>query len=90
MKLLLFLTLIPTIVLAQYDGNTTPNYAELIAQYKEWDSKHDEISLYNMGNSDTEFPLYVCLINAGKDSTQAFENARNGTTVLINNAIHAG
>ncbi len=83
-------TLLPALAFSQYDGNTTPNYPELIAQYKEWDSKHDEISLYNMGNSDTEFPLYVCLINAGKDSAQAFEKARNGTTILINNAIHAG
>lgn len=80
----------PFLSFSQYDGNTTPNYPQLIAQYQLWDKQHDEIQLYNMGKSDTEYPLYVCLINAGKDSAQAFENARKGTTILINNAIHPG
>lgn len=90
MRILLALLFLPFLSFSQYEGNTTPNYPELIAQYQAWDKAHDEIQLYNMGKSDTEFPLYVCLINAGKDSTQAFENARRGTTILINNAIHPG
>jgi len=90
MKLLSLFAFLPVLAFSQYDGNTTPNYSELIDQYKKWDAEHDEIALYSMGKSDTEFPLYVCLINAGKDSIQAFENARKGTTVLINNAIHPG
>ena len=63
--LFLFFTILPALAFSQYDGNTTPNYSELIEQYKKWDAEYDEIALYNMGKSDTEFPLYVCLINAG-------------------------
>jgi len=90
MRRLLFL-LLPFCAHAQYDGNTTPTYPELIAQYQKWDAQHEEIRLYNMGKSDTEYPLYVCLINADPDSTRAFEEARTSTNcVLINNAIHPG
>lgn len=89
MKRLLFL-LIPVFAHAQYDGNTTPTYTELIDQYKKWDAEHEEIWLFNMGNSDTEYPLYVCLINAGSDPEKAFEKARTETCVLVNNAIHPG
>lgn len=90
MRRIVIAFLFPLVATAQYDGNTTPNYDELIAQYHAWDQAHEEILLLNMGKSDTEFPIYLCLINAGKDSAQAFENARRGTTVLINNAIHPG
>ncbi len=90
MRHLLFL-LIPVFAQAQYDGNTTPAYPELIAQYQKWDKEHEEIRLYNMGKSDTEYPIYLCLINADPDSTLAFEKARASTNcVLINNAIHPG
>lgn len=90
MRTVFFFCIFPLFSFAQYDGNTTLTYPELITQYQKWDEEHEEIALFNMGMSDTEFPLYVCLINAGSDSLQAFEKAKNGTTVLINNAIHPG
>lgn len=90
MRFVLFICLFPILSFAQYDGNTTLTYPELITQYQKWDKEHAEITLYNMGMSDTEFPLYVCLINAGSDSLKAFEKAKSSTTVLINNAIHPG
>ncbi len=71
-------------------GNETYTYPELIDLYKILANKHKEISLYNMGMSDFGLPIYVCLINAGSDSLTSFENARKGTTILINNAIHPG
>ena len=43
-----------------------------------------------MGLSDYGLPIYVVIINADSDSTKTFEKARNGTTILINNAIHPG
>jgi hypothetical protein len=43
-----------------------------------------------MGASDYGLPIYLCVINGEKDSLKTFIKARNNTTILINNAIHAG
>jgi hypothetical protein len=43
-----------------------------------------------MGPSDYGLPIYLCVINGGKDSTRTFSKALTGTTILINNAIHPG
>lgn len=75
---------------SQWNGNTTPGYPELIAYYQQLDKQHPEIELYVAGKSDTDWPIYVCIINGAQDSLKTFEKARNNTTVLINNAIHAG
>jgi hypothetical protein len=75
---------------AQWDGHTTPTYPELIEIYKDLDAQHDEIELYEMGDSDYGLPIYVVLVNAAQDSVKSFEMSRNSTTILINNAIHPG
>jgi hypothetical protein len=90
MKLAFFTLVFPLLTLAQWDENKTPTYPELIEIYKKWDQKHPEIELYQMGESDTEFPLYLVIINGTGDSLQTFQKARASTSVLINNAIHAG
>ncbi len=86
----LFLLLISNVVGAQWSGNTTPTYPELIAYYQKLDREHPEIELYAMGKSDTDWPIYLCVINGVQDSVKTFEKARNNTTILINNAIHPG
>lgn len=90
MKLTFFALLFPLFGLAQWDGNKTPTYPELIQIYKKWDADHKEIELYQMGGSDTEFPIYLVIINGAGDSLQTFQKAKAKTTVLVNNAIHAG
>ena len=92
MKHLLFATLFFFTFnsLAQWEGNTSPTYPELIKIYETLDAEHDEIELYEMGPSDYGLPIYVVLINAAQDSTRSFEKARNETTILINNGIHPG
>lgn len=90
MKLTFFALIFPLIGFAQWDGNKTPTYPELIDIYKKWDANNTEIELYQMGESDTEFPVYLVILNGAGDSLQTFEKAKTKTTVLINNAIHAG
>jgi hypothetical protein len=91
MKILLLLyTILPVVCLAQWSGNTTPTYPELIAYYQKLDREHPEIELYAMGQSDTDWPICVCIVNGAQDSLKTFEKARNSSTVLINNAIHPG
>ena len=74
----------------QWSANTTPTYPELIAHLQQLDKQHREIRLYNMGPSDHGLPIYLCVVNGAKDSLKTFIKARNNTTILINNAIHAG
>lgn len=90
MKFAFFTLLFPLFAFSQWDGNTTPTYPELIEIYKKWDAQHAEIELYQMGESDTEFPIYLVVINGAGDSLQTFQKAKAKTTILINNAIHAG
>ena len=88
--ILLFALVLPLFSLAQYDGNTSPDYPTLIEIYKKLAKEHREIELYNMGDSDYGLPIYLCIINGAKDSLATFNLARNTTTLLINNAIHPG
>lgn len=90
MKLTIALLFFPLFLFAQWDKNQTPTYPELIDLYKELAAENQEIQLFQMGASDTEYPIYLVVINGGADSIQTFEKARNQTTILINNAIHAG
>lgn len=75
---------------AQWSENTSPTYTELIAYFQKLDQQHAEIELYAMGNSDYGLPIYVCIVNGAQDSLNTFQKAREETTILINNAIHAG
>ncbi|MGV3611559.1 MAG: M14 family zinc carboxypeptidase [Fluviicola sp.] len=90
MKLTFFSLIFPLLGLAQWDGNLTPTYPELIRIYQKWDKNHQEIELYEMGESDTEFPVYVVILNGAGDSLKTFQKAKESTTLLVNNAIHAG
>ena len=74
----------------KWRGNTTPTYNELITHLKKISSLHNEVELYNMGPSDYGLPIYVCIVNGAKDSTNTFKKAREETTILFNNAIHPG
>lgn len=75
---------------AQWTQNTSPTYTELISYYKKLDAQHKEIELYAMGESDYGLPIYVCIVNGAQDSLKTFAKARTSTTLLVNNAIHAG
>ena len=75
---------------SNWTGNTSPTYPALIDHLQKLDKTHKELSLYNMGPSDYGLPIYVFVINGGKDSTRTFAKAQAGTTILINNAIHPG
>ena len=95
MKFFYFLTVLILIshsVFSQsnWTGNTSPTYPELIEHLKKLDKTHKECSMYNMGPSDYGLPIYLFVINGGKDSTRTFSKALTGTTILINNAIHPG
>jgi hypothetical protein len=72
-------------------GNTSPDYYHLIGHLKSLDQANERMALFNMGPSDVPgLPIYLCVLNPAQDSASTFEKARNGTTLLFNNAIHPG
>lgn len=87
---ILFFAFLTFFSFAQWDGENSPTYPELITYLKKLDKEHREIKLFNMGQSDYGLPIYVLIVNADSDSTKTFEKSRNSTTILINNAIHPG
>ncbi len=70
--------------------NTTPTYNELIDYYSNLAKLNPDISLFNMGESDYGEAIYLCVLGAENDSISTFESLQESTTLLINNAIHAG
>ena len=88
--ILLFISSFSITAQSKWVGNESPTYEELHLILKHLASKHKEIELYNMGNSDYGLPIYVCIVNGAGDSTKTFVKAKNETTILINNAIHPG
>ncbi|MEJ6777522.1 MAG: hypothetical protein QNK85_09420 [Crocinitomicaceae bacterium] len=86
----IILFFISGLTFGQLNGNSTPNYYELISIYESLANDHDEIELYQMGYSDYGLPIYLCIINGAQDSLLTFQKAKNSTTILINNAIHPG
>jgi hypothetical protein len=74
----------------KWRDNSTPTYSELITHLKKISNLNNEVELYNMGSSDYGLPIYLCIVNGAKDSTNTFKKAREETTILINNAIHPG
>lgn len=78
------------IVFGQWKDNTSPEYPDLITIYEKLAEAHEEIELFEMGQSDYGLPIYLVVVNGAGDSTLTFQKARQGTTLLINNAIHPG
>ncbi len=71
-------------------SNTTPTYEEMVAFFEAYAVEHEDIALYNMGDSDYGLPIYLCVLNAEKDSSLTFQKAKKEASVLVNNAIHPG
>ena len=71
-------------------SNKSPSYPELIEILSGMADSSDAIQLYNMGSSDYGLPIYLCVVNGGRDSLSTFKKARKETTILFNNAIHPG
>lgn len=87
------LTLILILIFASLSANaqnTTYTYDELINEYRVIADSNTDVHLYQMGESDYGKPIYLCVLGVVSDSQMVFSYAKNSTTFLINNAIHAG
>lgn len=79
-----------TTVFEKSTGTETSTYQETITFYKELAAAYPEISMLEMGETDSGFPLHLVVFNASKEFDFNKINDSKKIIILINNAIHPG
>lgn len=69
-------------------GTETTTYAETIEFYKNLANSYPEVSLLEMGKTDSGFPLHLVIFSASKEFD--FNKFQQKNIILINNGIHPG
>jgi hypothetical protein len=74
----------------KYEQNMAPSYNEVIAMYRNMESKYPISRLIEAGQTDIGKPLHLFIISKAKtfEPSSLHENGR--IVLLINNGIHAG
>ncbi|OON70375.1 hypothetical protein B0919_04815 [Hymenobacter sp. CRA2] len=72
------------------NGNTTATYAECIAYYKRLDAAYPEVTMREVGPTDSGEPLHEVVISLDGDADPASVRAKNRRVVFIQNGIHPG
>ena len=72
------------------NGTETPEYKDVIQYYQTLADNYSEISLFEMGKTDSGKPLHLVVFNA--DGKINLENIKSSSKnrILINNGIHPG
>lgn len=72
------------------NGTETPEYKDVISFYQKLATNYPEVSLFEMGETDSGKPLHLIVFNAdGKiDLKKLKDSSKN--RILINNGIHPG
>ncbi|HEY9221440.1 MAG TPA: M14 family metallopeptidase [Lutibacter sp.] len=71
-------------------GTETSTYQETIAFCKDLAAAYPEISIMEMGETDSGFPLHLVVFSASKEFDFNKINFSKKNIILINNAIHPG
>ena len=79
-----------SVVFEKSNGEETGTYQETIAFYKKLAATYPEISMLEMGETDSGFPLHLVIFNSSKEFDFNKINDSKKTIILINNAIHPG
>ena len=72
------------------NGTETPEYKEVISYYRNLAASYSEITMFEIGKTDSGNPLHLVVFNAnGKTAISAIKNTTKNK-ILINNGIHPG
>lgn len=79
-----------TTLFEKSNGTETPEYNEVISFYKNLANSYNEISLFEVGKTDSGKPLHLVVFN--NDGDIDLKSLKNSTKnrILINNGIHPG
>lgn len=79
-----------TTLFEKSNGTETPTYPEVIDYYKNLAKNYNEISLIEMGETDSSYPLHLIVFNTdGKTNKKEIKTSKKNR-ILINNGIHPG
>lgn len=72
------------------NGTETPEYGDVISYYKKLADSYSEISLFEMGETDSGNPLHLVVFNS--DGSTKLDQIKSSTKnrMLVNNGIHPG
>jgi hypothetical protein len=71
-------------------GKQTPNYDEVIAYFQKIADDFEEVSIIEMGMTDSGFPLHVILYDKNRDFDPKKWHENDRLVLFINNGIHPG
>lgn len=71
-------------------GTETSTYQETIAFYKDLAAAYPEISIMEMGETDSGFPLHLVVFSSSEEFDFNKIHLSKKNIILINNAIHPG
>ncbi len=79
-----------TTLFEQSQGTETPEYHQVISYYTSLTNTYDELSMFEMGVTDSGEPLHLIVFNS--EGPVHLKDLKNSTKnrVLINNGIHPG
>ena len=72
------------------NGTETPEYKDVIAYYQELAASYSEISIFEIGETDSGNPLHLVVFNADGKTILSEINNSTKNRILINNGIHPG
>ncbi|KAA9339715.1 hypothetical protein F0P96_03620 [Hymenobacter busanensis] len=72
------------------NGNTTATYAECIDYYKRLDAAYSEVTMREVGLTDSGEPLHEVVVSLDGDADPASVRRKNRRIVFIQNGIHPG
>jgi len=70
------------------EGIETTTYEETIAYYQQLEATYSEISIQEIGETDSGNPLHLVVLSPSKEFN--FKKLASKTIILINNGIHPG
>lgn len=71
-------------------GTQTPTYCEIIEWWKKLDAVSPIVSMKEMGETDSGYPLHLILVSPDKDFNIKSIKAKKKAIVFVNNGIHPG
>lgn len=79
-----------TTLFEKSNGTETPEYKDVIEYYTNLADEFSEISLFEMGKTDSGNPLHLVVFNADGKTDLDKINSYSKNRILINNGIHPG
>lgn len=71
-------------------GTETPEYADVVTYYAELADSYSEISLFEIGETDSGHPLHLVVFNADGRTNLDEISSSTKNRLLVNNGIHPG